>query len=58
MSHNWRMRRTTRASSGDDDTLAADLQAIEDSFGVLSDLNVPERVPGDRERHLAEVRST
>jgi len=52
------MRRTTRASAGDDNTLAADLQAIEDSFGLLSDLDVPERLPGDRERHLDEVWST
>ncbi|MEI7716979.1 MAG: CopG family transcriptional regulator [Mycobacterium sp.] len=44
-----------RALAGVDDNLAADLKAIEDSFGVLSDLDMPERFPGDREQHLAEV---
>ena len=45
----------SRALAGADDTVASDLQAIEDSFGALRDIEAPERGPGDREEHLARV---
>ncbi|HUH69638.1 MAG TPA: CopG family transcriptional regulator [Mycobacterium sp.] len=44
-----------RALTGDDDDLASDLTAIEDSFGTLRDLDVPVRRPGDRAEHLARA---
>jgi hypothetical protein len=44
-----------RALGGADDDLAADLAAIDDSFGVLQDADVSARDPGEREEHLARV---
>jgi metal-responsive CopG/Arc/MetJ family transcriptional regulator len=44
-----------RALAGRDDDLAADLAAIDESFGILSDLDVPARGAGDREEHLAHM---
>ena len=41
-----------RALNSTDDSLAADLRAIDDAFGVLSDVESPDRGPGDREGHL------
>jgi hypothetical protein len=38
-----------------DSDLDADLAAIDESFGALQDLNIPDRAPGDREDHLARV---
>jgi len=38
------------------DDLAADLAAIDDSFGAIEgDIELAARGPGDRERHLAEL---
>lgn len=44
-----------RSLAGADDNLASDLQAIEDSFGTLRDLDVSGRSPGDREEHLSQM---
>ncbi|MGH3682256.1 MAG: CopG family transcriptional regulator [Natronosporangium sp.] len=44
-----------RALSSRDDDLAADLAAIEESFGALQDVAAPVREPGDREEHLARL---
>lgn len=44
-----------RALDGTHDDLTADLAAIENSFGALRGLNVPDRGPGDREHHLARL---
>jgi hypothetical protein len=44
-----------RVLGGVDDDLAADLSAIDDSFGVLRDVGVLDRGPGDREDHLARM---
>jgi metal-responsive CopG/Arc/MetJ family transcriptional regulator len=44
-----------RALAGRDDDLAADLAAIDQSFGVLEDVDVPRRGAGDREEHLARI---
>lgn len=44
-----------RALAGRDDDLAADLAAIDDSFGVLGDVDVPARGAGEREEHLARM---
>jgi Ribbon-helix-helix protein, copG family len=44
-----------RALAGRDDDLAVDLAAIEESFGVLEDADIPARGAGDREKHLARV---
>jgi hypothetical protein len=44
-----------RALGGVDDDLAADLAAIDGSFGALQDADVPARGPGDREDHLART---
>lgn len=41
-----------RALSNADDNLASDLKAIDDSFGVLKDLEAPDRGPGERDEHL------
>jgi metal-responsive CopG/Arc/MetJ family transcriptional regulator len=38
--------------AGDDHDVQRDLDAIEASFGVLADLDVPERAPDDRAAHL------
>jgi hypothetical protein len=44
-----------RALAGRDDDLAADLAAIDESFGVLGDANIPARGAGAREEHLARM---
>jgi len=44
-----------RALAGRDEDVAADLAAIDESFGVLEDADVPARSAGDREEHLARV---
>lgn len=44
-----------RALGGTDDDLAADLAAIEETFGVAAGFEAPERGLDDRERHLTEV---
>lgn len=44
-----------RALTSTDDNLAADLEAIDDSFGVLRGADLPVRGPGDREKHLVRV---
>lgn len=44
-----------KALSGGDDNLAADLEAIDDSFGALRDLDMPVRHPGSREAHLGRI---
>ncbi len=44
-----------KALNGADDNLAADLQAIDDSFGTLRDLDSPVRHPGSRGEHLART---
>lgn len=41
-----------RTLNNADDDLASDLKAIDDSFGVLRDVESPDRGPGDREGHL------
>jgi hypothetical protein len=48
-------RLLNRALTSADDSLAADLQAIDDSFGTLCDFDVPVRSLGDREEHLARL---
>lgn len=48
-----------RALTNADDNLGSDLKAIDESFGVLRDLDVQERRPGAREEHLGRMwRST
>lgn len=44
-----------RALNNAEDSLASDLAAIDDSFGVLGDVEWPERRPGSREGHLDQV---
>lgn len=44
-----------RALVGRDDDLAADLAAIDESFGALADGDLPARGAGDREEHLARM---
>ncbi|WP_084293210.1 CopG family transcriptional regulator [Mycobacterium gastri] len=44
-----------RALNSADDNLAADLKAIDDSFGVLRDVEAPDRRPGSREEHLQRM---
>jgi len=44
-----------RALTGDDASRAADLAAIEDSFGTVRDLESASRRAGDREEHLARI---
>lgn len=44
-----------RALGGLDDDLAGDLAAIDESFGVLRAVDVPDRGPGDREDHLVAI---
>ncbi len=44
-----------RGLAGHDDDVAADLAAIDASFGVLEDIESPQRASGDREDHLARV---
>jgi metal-responsive CopG/Arc/MetJ family transcriptional regulator len=45
-----------RALAGRDDDLAADMAAIDESFGALEDeVEAPARGAGDREEHLARM---
>lgn len=44
-----------RALSNADDSLAADLDAIDSSFGALRDVEAPDRGPGSREAHLEQM---
>jgi metal-responsive CopG/Arc/MetJ family transcriptional regulator len=44
-----------RALTGDDASRAADLAAIEDSFGTVRDLESASRRADDREEHLARI---
>jgi metal-responsive CopG/Arc/MetJ family transcriptional regulator len=44
-----------RALTGDDASRAADLAAIEDSFGTVRDLEYASRATGEREEHLARI---
>jgi metal-responsive CopG/Arc/MetJ family transcriptional regulator len=44
-----------RALTGNDVSRAADLAAIEDSFGTVRDLEYASRGTGDREEHLARI---
>lgn len=44
-----------RVLASSEESLASDLHAIEHSFGVLRDVDVPVRGLGDREKHLAQV---
>ena len=44
-----------RALAGNDDRLAEDLAAIDRSFGVLAEFDVPDREAGAREEHLARI---
>lgn len=44
--------RSLRDESND---VSADLAAIDDSFGALADIDVPDRTAGDREEHLARM---
>jgi hypothetical protein len=44
-----------RALGSADADLAADLSAIDDSFGALAELDVPARAADDREDHLARM---
>lgn len=44
-----------RALNSADDDFASDLKAIDESFGVLLDVESPDRHPGNREDHLAEM---
>ena len=44
-----------RVLASSDESLASDLQAIDDSFGALSDIDMPMRDQGGREEHLAHV---
>ena len=43
-----------RALHGDDD-VAADLAALDAAFGVLADVDAPDRAAGAREQHLADL---
>jgi hypothetical protein len=44
-----------RVLANSDDSLASDLQVIDDSFGALRDIDVPMRGQGGREDHLVRV---
>ncbi len=44
-----------RALAGRDDDLAADLAAIDESFGALGDADILARGAGDREDHLTRM---
>jgi Arc/MetJ-type ribon-helix-helix transcriptional regulator len=44
-----------RALTNADDNLGSDLQAIDDSFGTLRDLDLQVRRPGAREEHLGRM---
>lgn len=43
------------ALSGEGASRAADLSAIEDSFGAVQDLDFPARGPSDRDGYLTEL---
>lgn len=47
-----------RSLAGSDDHLAADLQAINDSFGVRVEVDVAPRSPGERADHLTRMWQT
>ena len=44
-----------RALTNTDENLASDLDAIENSFGALHDIDALGREPGEREAHLART---
>lgn len=44
-----------RALGSADNDLTADLNAIDESFGALADLDVPDRASDDRADHLARM---
>lgn len=44
-----------RSLEGADDDLMADLRAIDESFGSVQRIDVPDRGRGDREAHLERV---
>lgn len=44
-----------RVLANADDSLASDLEAIEESFGALADIEVPLRGQSGREDHLARI---
>ena len=44
-----------RVLASADQSLTSDLQAIDDSFGALRDIDVPVRGQGEREDHLARI---
>jgi hypothetical protein len=44
-----------RVLANADESLASDLQAIDDSFGALADIEVPARGQSGREDHLARI---
>jgi predicted DNA-binding protein len=44
-----------RALTGVDTSVTADLAAIEESFAVMPDLELPARGPSDREDHLTRT---
>jgi len=44
-----------RALAGRDDDFAADLAAIDESFGALGELDVQARGSSDREEHLSRM---
>ena len=44
-----------RALAGQDDSLEVDLMAIDRSFGVLAEIDLPDRRVGEREEHLARI---
>ncbi len=48
-------RMLDRALAGRDDSLTADLAAIDRSFGVLAEIDLPDREGGEREEHLARI---
>ncbi len=45
----------SRALTGGDESLIADVEAINDSFGALRDYDLPVRRQGAREQHLARA---
>jgi metal-responsive CopG/Arc/MetJ family transcriptional regulator len=44
-----------RVLANADESLASDLQAIDESFGALSAVDLPVRGRGEREEHLAKT---
>jgi metal-responsive CopG/Arc/MetJ family transcriptional regulator len=48
-------RLVDRALVGSDETVAADLHAIDLSFGAMANVEYDDRGPGDRESHLARM---